>query len=88
MHRNIFILLSFLLPFSFLFGQEGKVFTIEVFVCDSTARPIKGVAVYDTKNNLRSVTNREGMARVATRQGETLYTVRNIFFIGNRILIT
>lgn len=73
MHRNIFILLSFLLPFSFLFGQEGKVFTIEVFVCDSTARPIKDVAVYDTKNNLRSVTNREGMARVATRQGETLY---------------
>lgn len=63
---EIFILLSFLLPFSCLFGQEGKVLTLEVFVCNSTARPIKDVAIYDTENRLRSVTNREGMARVAT----------------------
>ncbi len=70
MHRNIRILLLFLLPFSCLFGQEGKVLTIEIFVCDSAARPIKDVAIYDTENRLRSVTNREGMARVATRQDE------------------
>ena len=44
-----------------------------MLVCDSIAQPIKDVAIYDAKNNLRSVTNSEGRASVATRQGETLW---------------
>ena len=57
-----------------LFAQtEGKVFIVETLVCDSTGAALKDVAVYDAKDNLRSVTNRDGMAHFATHMGETLY---------------
>ena len=69
--------LTLLLMFFFtsaLFAQAGKeVFTLEALVCDSTGAAIKDVAVYDAKNNLRSVTDHDGIARIATRLGETLY---------------
>ena len=73
MKRNS-ILASLLLFFAFsLFAQtEGEVFTVEALVCDSVGTVIKDVAVYDAKNNLRSVTNQDGIARIATRLGETL----------------
>ena len=68
------ILASLLLFFAFsLFAQtEGEVFTVEALVCDSVGTVIKDVAVYDAKNNLRSVTNQDGIARIVTRLGETL----------------
>lgn len=73
MNKTTIAALLLLLPFGCLFGQSGKVWTLEVLVCDSIAQPIKDVAIYDAKNNLRSVTNSEGRASVATRQGETLW---------------
>ena len=74
MKRNS-ILASLLLFFAFsLFAQtEGEVFTVEALVCDSVGTVIKDVAVYDAKNNLRSVTNQDGIARIVTRLGETLH---------------
>ena len=74
MKRNS-ILASLLLFFAFsLFAQtEGEVFTVEALVCDSVGTVIKDVAVYDAKNNLRSITNQDGIARIVTRLGETLY---------------
>ena len=66
------LILLFLVPT--LYAQSGKeVFTVEALVCDSTGAAIKDVAVYDAKDNLRSVTDRDGIARIATRMGETLY---------------
>ena len=57
-----------------LFAQTGSdVFMVEALVCDSTGAAIKDVAVYDVKNNIRSITDRDGIARIATRLGETLY---------------
>lgn len=73
MKKNLLFALLFLLPLSTLFGQAGKVWTMHVLVCDSVSNPIPDVAIYDAKDNLRSVTDRDGMATVATRQGETLY---------------
>ena len=74
MKRNS-ILASLLLFFAFsLFAQtEGEVFTVEALVCDSVGTVIKDVAVCDAKNNLRSITDQDGVARIATRLGETLY---------------
>lgn len=48
-----------------------EVFTVEALVCDSMGTAIKDVAVYDAKNNIRSVTDRDGIARIATHMGET-----------------
>ena len=60
--------------FAPLFAQTGnEVFTVDALVCDSTGAAIKDVAVYDAKNNIRSITDRDGVARIATRMGETLY---------------
>ena len=53
-------------------NPKDEVFTVEALVCDSTGAAIKDVAVYDTKNNIRSVTDRDGIARIATHMGETL----------------
>ncbi|MBR4562766.1 MAG: hypothetical protein IKO23_12720 [Bacteroidales bacterium] len=74
MKRNS-ILASLLLFFAFsLFAQtKGEVFTVEALVCDSVGTAIKDVAVCDAKNNLRSITDQDGVARIATRLGETLY---------------
>ena len=71
--KKVFILaLLIVLPFTYLFAQtKGEVFTVEALVCDSTGASIKDVAVYDARNNVRSVTNRDGMAHIATRLGET-----------------
>lgn len=66
MNKTTIAALLLLLPFGCLFGQSGKVWTLEVLVCDSIAQPIKDVAIYDAKNNLQSVTNSEGRASVAT----------------------
>ena len=72
--KSTLTLLIMLLFVSALFAQAGKeVFTLEALVCDSTGAAIKDVAVYDAKNNLRSVTDHDGIARIATRLGETLY---------------
>ena len=66
------LILLFLVPT--LYAQSGKeVFTVETLVCDSTGAAIKDVAIYDEEDNLRSVTDRDGIARIATRMGETLY---------------
>lgn len=73
MNKITIAALLLLLPFGCLFGQSGKVWRLEVLVCDSIAQPIKDVAIYDAKNNLRSVTDYEGRASIATRQGEMLY---------------
>ena len=54
-------------------NPKGEVFTVEALACDSLGMAIKDVAVYDAKNNIRSVTDRDGIARIATRLGETLY---------------
>lgn len=76
--KKIFILLL-LAAFTFqgtfsLFAQtEGKVFVVEALVCDSTGAAIRDVAVYDANNDLRSITDRDGIACIATRMGETLY---------------
>ena len=73
MKRNYILALCLLFFASSLFAQtEGKVFVVEALVCDSTGAAIKDVAVYDAKNNIRSVTDRDGVARIATRIGETL----------------
>ncbi len=72
--KKFYTLLILLFLASALFAQSGKeVFTVETLVCDSTGAAIKDVAVYDAKDNLRSVTDRDGIARIATRMGETLY---------------
>ena len=71
--KKLYILALFLFLASTLFAQTGKVFIVEALVCDSTGTAIKDVAVYDSKDNLRSITDRDGMARIATRMGETLY---------------
>lgn len=72
MKRNSILALFLLFFASSLFAQtEGKVFVVEALVCDSTGAAIKDVAVYDAKSNIRSVTDRDGIARIATRIGET-----------------
>ena len=74
MKRNFILTLLLLFFASSLFAQtEGKVFVVEALVCDSTGAAIKDVAVYDAKNNVRSITDRDGIARIATRMGETMY---------------
>ena len=75
--KKIYILLllaafTFLGTFSLFAQTEGKVFVVEALVCDSTGATIKDVAVYDANNGLRSVTDRDGIARIATHIGETL----------------
>ena len=70
--KKLYILALFLFLASTFFAQTGKVFTVEALVCDSVGAAIKDVAVYDAKNNIRSVTDRDGIARIATRMGETL----------------
>lgn len=73
--RKFYIIVLFVALFSTsLFAQtEDKVFIVEALVCDSTGAAIKDIAVYDAKDNIRSVTDRDGIARIATRMGETLY---------------
>ena len=74
MKKNFILALLLLFFASSLFAQtEGKVFVVEALVCDSTGAVIKDVAVYDANNDLRSITDRDGIARIATRMGETLY---------------
>lgn len=74
MKKAFILALLIALPFTPLFAQtKGEVFTVEALVCDSLGMAIKDVAVYDAKNNIRSVTDRDGIARIATRLGETLY---------------
>ena len=46
---------------------------MNVLVCDSLQNPIPDVGIYDTKDNIRGVTNRNGLAQVYTKQGERLY---------------
>ena len=70
---SILVLLSILFSASLFAQTEGKVFVVEALVCDSIGAAIKDAAVYDAKDNLRSVTDHDGMARIATRMGETLY---------------
>ena len=73
MKRNSILALLIILFPTLLFAQTGnEVFMVEVLVCDSMGAAIKDVAVYDAKNNIRSVTDRDGIARIATRMGETL----------------
>ena len=73
MKKNAILALLIILFPTLLFAQTGnEVFTVEVLVCDSMGAAVKDVAVYDAKNNIRSVTNRDGIARIATRMGETL----------------
>lgn len=74
MKKNAILALLLLFLTSTLFAQTGgKVFVVEAFVCDSTGAAIRDVAVYDANNDLRSITDRDGIARIATRMGETLY---------------
>ena len=74
MKKNTILALLLLFIASTLFAQtEGKVFVVEALVCDSTGAAIRDVAVYDANNDLRSITDRDGIARIATRMGETLY---------------
>ncbi len=74
MKRNFILTLLLLFFASSLFAQtEGKVFVVEALVCDSTGAAIRDVAVYDANNDLRSITDRDGIARIAARMGETLY---------------
>ena len=74
MKKNAILALLITLFSASLFAQAGdEVFTVEALVCDSMGTAIKDVAVYDAKNNIRSVTDRGGIARIATRLGETLY---------------
>ena len=74
MKKNSVFALLLLFFASSLFAQtEGEVFTVEALVCDSVGTAIKDVAVCDAKNNLRSITDQDGVARIATRLGETLY---------------
>ncbi len=67
-------ILSVLLIFTILTisaQTKNEVFVVDALVCDSTGTGIKDVAIYDAKNNLRSVTDRDGIARIATRLDET-----------------
>ena len=74
MKKNAILALLLLFFTTSLFAQtEGKVFVVEALVCDSTGTAIRDVAVYDANNDLRSITDRDGIARIATRMGETLY---------------
>ena len=74
MKKNTILALLLLFIASTLFAQtEGKVFVVEALVCDSTGAVIRDVAVYDANNDLRSVTDRDGIARIVTHMGETLY---------------
>lgn len=73
MIKNSIAILFILMPFKFFFGQGGQMWTMHVLVCDSMAKPIADVAVYDAKDNLKSVTNGDGMAKIAVRHGEMLY---------------
>ena len=74
MKKSSILVLFFILLSSSLFAQtEDKVFVVEALVCDSTGAAIRDVAVYDANNDLRSITDRDGIARIATRMGETLY---------------
>lgn len=80
MKKAFILALLIALPFTPLFAQtKGEVFTVEALVCDSIGAGIKDVAVYDAKNNVRSVTDRDGMARIATRLGET-YSFSHLSF--------
>lgn len=63
---------TFLGTFSLFAQTVDKVFVVEALVCDSTGATIRDVAVYDKNNTLRSVTDRDGIARIATHIGETL----------------
>lgn len=69
---SILVLFFILLSFSLFAQTEGKFFVVEALVCDSTGAAIRDVAVYDKNNTLRSVTDRDGIARIATHIGETL----------------
>ena len=71
--NSTFTLLLLFLVSSLIAQTEGEVFTVEALVCDSVGTVIKDVAVYDAKNNLRSITNQDGIARIVTRLGETLH---------------
>ena len=74
MKKNAILALLIVFFSAPLFAQtENEVFTVEALVCDSTGVAIKDVAVYDAKNNVRSITDRDGIARIATRMGEILY---------------
>ena len=74
MKKNSILVLFFILLSSSLFAQtEDRVFVVEALVCDSTGMAIRDVAVYDANNDLRSVTDRDGIARIVTHIGETLY---------------
>lgn len=70
---SILVLFFILLSFSLFAQTVDKVFVVEALVCDSTGAAIRDVAVYDANNDLRSITDRDGIARIATRMGETLY---------------
>ncbi|MCR5658480.1 MAG: hypothetical protein K6G25_04060 [Bacteroidales bacterium] len=73
-YRKAFLtLLMVCLGFTLFAQTKGKVFVVEALVCDSTGAAIRDVAVYDGNNDLRSITDRDGIARIATRMGETLY---------------
>lgn len=92
MTKKLIAIVFIILPFSYLFGQVGQVWTMHVLVCDSTAKPIPDVAVYDAKNNLRSVTDGDGVAKIAVRQGEMLYFshlsfLRQAYCVDKRKLI-
>lgn len=71
--NSTFTLLLLFLVSSLIAQTKGEVFTVEALVCDSVGTAIKDVAVCDAKNNLRSITDQDGVARIATRLGETLY---------------
>lgn len=73
MYKILIIIWLFLMPFNCLFGQAGQMWMMNVLVCDSLQNPIPDVGIYDTKDNIRGVTNRNGLAQVYTKQGERLY---------------
>ena len=74
MKKNFTILILLLFIALTISAQtKNEVFVVDALVCDSTGTGIKDVAIYDAKNNLRSVTDRDGIASIATRMGETLY---------------
>lgn len=73
MNKHLIAILFILIPFSSIFGQEGQVWIMHVLVCDSMAKPVTDVAVYNDENNLLSVTDSDGVAKIAVRQGEMLY---------------
>lgn len=71
--NSILALLLLCLASSLIAQTEGEVVTVDALVCDSVGIVIKDVAVYDAKNNLRSVTDQDGIARIVTYLGETLH---------------